>query len=63
MIAKSSYNESDRVAAITYGTYPEFFVYPFLPQYVEPSPSNLGIGRKSHADLNQPIKIVRKRNT
>ena len=46
-----------------YGTKPDIFVCPFLPQYVGPSPLNLHIGRKSHGDLNQPIKIVRKRNT
>jgi hypothetical protein len=43
-----------------YGTKPDIFVCPFLPQYIEPSPLNLGIGRESHADLNQPIKIVKK---
>jgi len=46
-----------------YGTYCAFFVYHFLPQYIEFSPFNLDIGGKSHPDLNQPIKIVRKRNT
>jgi hypothetical protein len=46
-----------------YGTKPDIFVCPFLPQYIEPSPLNLHIGPKSHGDLNQPIKILRKRNT
>jgi hypothetical protein len=55
-------NKTLRIVIPGYGTKPDIFVCPFLPQYVDPSPLNLGIGRKSHADLNQLIKTVRKRN-
>ena len=45
------------------GTYPDIFAYHFLTQYIDFSPLNLDIGGKSHADLNHPTKVIRKRDT
>ncbi len=53
-------NKTLRIVIADYGTKLAFFVYPFLPQYIESSPLNLGIGPKSHADLNQSIKTPKK---
>jgi len=53
-------NEILMIVGSDYGTKPAFFVCHFLPHYYEFSPLNLDIGGKSHADLNQTIKTLKK---
>jgi len=53
-------NKILRIVIPGYGTYGEFFICHFFPQYIEFSPLNLHISGKGHAALNQSIKTPKK---